>query len=103
MTTTNPEPKRLRDGGAFHKKVQAAWVAEAEGDVEVEKTVTKIDVEAGKNKNSKKKSGRLDVFVSASGGVFVIEQDNSASTFVLNFRAGSRPTLPSRSVRRLPA
>lgn len=41
MSAKNPEPKRLRDGRAFHKKVQANWKAEAEGDVRTEMTVRK--------------------------------------------------------------
>jgi hypothetical protein len=46
----------LREGKAFHRKVQAEWEAEAEGKVEVEKTVKKADAR-----------GRLDVFVSEDG------------------------------------
>ena len=53
MSGKNPEPKRLREGKAFHKKVQAEWKADAEGKVYIEKTVRKKD-----------KTGRLDVFVS---------------------------------------
>ena len=56
MSTKNPEPKRLREGKAFHKKVQAEWEANAEGKVEIEKTVKKNDG-----------TGRLDVFVSEDG------------------------------------
>ncbi|UCE62086.1 MAG: hypothetical protein JSU63_10305 [Phycisphaerales bacterium] len=56
MSAKNPEPKRLREGKAFHKKVQADWEADAEGNVEVEKTVKK---DGG--------TGRLDVFVSDDG------------------------------------
>ncbi len=57
MSGTNPEPKCLREGKAFHKKVQAEWEADAEGDVRTEMTVKKDG--AG--------TGRLDVFVSDSG------------------------------------
>ena len=53
----NPEPKCLRDGKAFHRKVQADWKADAEGDVRTEMTVKKDG--AG--------TRRLDVFVSEEG------------------------------------
>ncbi|MBN1346882.1 MAG: hypothetical protein JXQ73_29590 [Phycisphaerae bacterium] len=57
MSGRSREPERLREGKAFHKKVQADWVAEAEGDVRTEMTVRK---EGGRG-------GRLDVFVSQEG------------------------------------
>jgi hypothetical protein len=56
MSGKNPEPKRLREGKAFHKKVQDEWEADAEGKVQIEKTVKKKDG-----------TGRLDVFVSDNG------------------------------------
>ncbi len=57
MGRKKPEPKRLRNGKAFHKKVQADWEGEAEGDVQTEMTVKKEGA----------RSGRLDVFVSEEG------------------------------------
>lgn len=60
MTGKNPEPKRLREGKAFHKKVQDDWEAEAEGDVRTEMTVKKEVM-------GKEETGRLDVFVSDDG------------------------------------
>ena len=57
MNGSNPEPKRLRQGKAFHKKVQADWKANAEGDVWTEMTV----------KKDGSRTGRLDVFVSEDG------------------------------------
>lgn len=54
----------MREGKAFHKKVQADWQANAEGDVHVEMTVTKTDTETIKKTGKKKRRGRLDVFVS---------------------------------------
>ena len=57
MSEKKREPKRLREGKAFHKKVQADWRAEAEGDVRTEMTV----------KRAGGRSGRLDVFVSEDG------------------------------------
>ena len=53
----NSEPGRLRGGKAFHRKVQADWKADAEGDVQIELT----------SKMPGKKPGRLDVFVSENG------------------------------------
>lgn len=53
MSRKIPEPKRLREGKAFHKKVQAEWEADAEGEVQIEKRVKKNN-----------RVGRLDVFVS---------------------------------------
>ena len=35
------EPIQLRRGKAFHRKMQADWVETAEGDIRVEKTITK--------------------------------------------------------------
>ena len=57
MGLKNPEPRRLREGKAFHKKVQADWEADAEGDVRTEMTVRKDG----------SRTGRLDVFVSEDG------------------------------------
>lgn len=51
------EPQRLHAGKAFHRKVQADWMANAEGDVQIEMT----------SKVPGKKSGRLDVYVSDDG------------------------------------
>ena len=51
------EPQQLRAGKAFHRQVQADWKAQAQGDVETEKTTRK----AGG------KAGRMDVFVSEEG------------------------------------
>ena len=56
MSTKEPEPKRLREGKAFHKRVQAEWKANAEGKVQIERTFKKEDG-----------TGRLDVFVSDNG------------------------------------
>lgn len=68
MSGKNPEPKRLREGKAFHKKVQAEWEAYAEGEVQIEKTVKKND-----------RAGRLDVFVSDADGEIraIVEIKNS--------------------------
>ena len=57
MSTKGPEPERLREGKAFHKKVQADWKADAQGDVRTEMTVSK---DGGG-------TGRLDVFVYEDG------------------------------------
>lgn len=41
------EPKVLRRGKQFHKKLQKAWHGGAEGDVETEKSVTKANGRRG--------------------------------------------------------
>lgn len=57
MSEKRPEPKRLREGKAFHEKVQADWHARAQGDVQTEMTVKKDGC----------RTGRLDVFVFEDG------------------------------------
>ena len=50
MTGKNPEPKRPRDGKAFHRKVHADW----KGDAEAVRTEMTVKKDGGG-------SGRLDV------------------------------------------
>ena len=49
----NKEPKCLKNGKEFHKKIQAEWLDTAEGEVETEKQMVK--------QNGRK--GRMDVFI----------------------------------------
>lgn len=51
------EPKCLRDGKAFHRRVQADWMEKAQGDVQTEPAISMPG----------KKPGRMDVFVSEEG------------------------------------
>jgi len=60
----NKEPQRLRRGRQFHKRVQADWHANAEGEVETEKSVTKPSG----------RGGRMDVFVRADGKLLAVAE-----------------------------
>lgn len=66
---TNKEPKRLRRGKEFHKKIQADWINTAEGQVLIEKAV---------NKPTGRK-GRIDIFVSDAGDKMVALAEVKAS------------------------
>jgi Holliday junction resolvase-like predicted endonuclease len=63
------EPYSLRQGKAFHKKLQADWLGTAEGRILTEKAITK----------STGRKGRIDIFVDDDGGklVAVVEVKNS--------------------------
>jgi hypothetical protein len=58
---TNKEPKRLRRGKSFHKKIQADWIHTAEGHVLTEKAIIKPTG----------RKGRIDIFVSDAGDELV--------------------------------
>ena len=47
------EPSRLKRGKLFHKKIQSDWVKEAEGDIKLEKGITKPSG----------RKGRVDILV----------------------------------------
>ncbi len=53
MIPKNNEPRQLRKGKHFHKKIQEEWHSDAEGGVETEKSITKPS----------KRKGRMDIFV----------------------------------------
>jgi hypothetical protein len=53
MSRRKPEPKQLRRGKRFHKKVQKEWIRTAEGKVEPEKSMVKPG--GGK--------GRMDILI----------------------------------------
>lgn len=55
------EPSRLNRGKAFHREVQEEWRETAEGEIRIEKGITKP---LGKN-------GRVDIFVEDDGCGFV--------------------------------
>ena len=63
MGEKNREPELLRRGKAFHRKVQASWHEEAEGDVYSEKGVTKPSG----------RKGRMDVFVEGGDTKALVE------------------------------
>lgn len=53
MDTKNKEPKRLRRGKEFHKRIQKEWLNTAEGKIMPEKSTTKLSG----------RKGRMDIFV----------------------------------------
>ena len=53
MSTKNSEPRPLRRGKEFHKKVQKIWFSTANGEVMTEKSMIK----------SSGRKGRMDIFV----------------------------------------
>ena len=53
VSIMNKEPKTLKNGKEFHKKIQTEWLDTAEGEVEAEKQMIK--------QNGRK--GRMDVFI----------------------------------------
>lgn len=62
------EPERLRDGKAFHRKVQEDWVRTAEGEPEPERPCVKPSGRAG----------RIDIHVDVDAGlVAVVEVKHS--------------------------
>lgn len=76
------EPKRLRAGKAFHKKIQKEWEDTAEGDVRREETIKKLyarklNTKKRKGKVSNIKYGRVDIFVDAGDHVAIVEIKNS--------------------------
>lgn len=58
------EPKALRRGKNFHRKVQTDWLRQSEGEVLVEKVIAK--------QNGRR--GRIDVFVRAGGELVAIAE-----------------------------
>jgi hypothetical protein len=55
------EPSSLRKGKAFHKKIQADWLETAEGQILIEKAITKPTG----------RKGRIDIFVDDDGDKLV--------------------------------
>ena len=53
MIPKNNEPRQLRRGKEFHKKIQKEWHKDAEGDIKTEKSMIKPS----------KRKGRMDIFV----------------------------------------
>ena len=66
---SNKEPKRLRRGKAFHKEIQADWINTAEGQVLIEKAVTKPTG----------RKGRIDIFARDAGDKLVALAEVKAS------------------------
>jgi len=66
---TEKEPGRLSRGKAFHKKMQADWKENAQGEIESEKTITKPSG----------RGGRVDIFVCDDGDGLVAVAEVKAS------------------------
>lgn len=62
--TPNNEPKHLRQGKEFHKKIQKEWHKSAEGFIESEKTMTKPSG----------RKGRMDIFVNSDETLVAIAE-----------------------------
>lgn len=62
--TPNNEPKHLRQGKEFHKKIQKEWHKSAEGSIESEKTMTKPSG----------RKGRMDIFVNSDETLVAIAE-----------------------------
>lgn len=58
--TSADEPKQLRRGKAFHKRVQADWERDAAGNVQPEHTIALL---GKRNPVGRRRRGRLDIFV----------------------------------------
>lgn len=70
MSAENKEPKSLRLGKGFHKRIQKEWLNTAEGEVMPEKSIIK----------SSGRKGRMDIFVKNAGDkilVAIVELKNS--------------------------
>jgi len=66
---TKKEPGRLSRGKAFHKKMQADWEKNAQGEIQSEKTITKPSGHRG----------RVDIFVHDDGDGLVAVAEVKAS------------------------
>jgi hypothetical protein len=76
------EPKQLRRGKEFHKKIQAEWIAEAEGDVRPERTIIKPSG----------RKGRVDVFVD--------DDDPDGCIAIVEVKASDWDKMTEQAVRR---
>ena len=78
----NKEPKRLRRGKAFHKKIQKEWLETAQGTILPEKTIRRLT----------KRRGRIDVFVD--------DDSNENHVAVVEIKASDWNRMKSKAVRR---
>lgn len=74
------EPKRLREGKAFHRKIQQEWLDEAEGQIELEKGIKKTTGQRG----------RIDIMVDA-------QEETKA---LIEIKASDWDAMSDQSVRR---
>lgn len=74
------EPKRLKRGKEFHKKIQADWGNAAEGDVTAERSITKP---SGRR-------GRIDVFVECDDELVAIAEIKASNWDAMSEQAVRR-------------
>ena len=84
MNTKNSEPKPLRRGKDFHKKIQKEWLDTAEGEVTPEKSMTKPSG----------RKGRMDIFVRSDEKLVAIAEIKNSDWDAMT------PTALRRNVRR---
>ncbi|MDD5111444.1 MAG: hypothetical protein PHG85_02765 [Candidatus Altiarchaeota archaeon] len=84
MSTTNREPKSLRRGKNFHKKIQKEWCKTAEGNVEIEKSMTKLSG----------RKGRMDIFIESDKKLVAIAEIKASDWDTMN------PAVIRRNVKR---
>lgn len=81
MKTTN-EPRQLRRGKIFHKKIQKDWIKTAQGNIKAERTILK--------RNQRK--GRVDVFVD--------DDDPEGTATIVEIKASDWDKMTEPAVRR---
>ena len=79
---SNKEPKRLRRGKDFHKKIQTEWLETAQGFILPEKTVRRLS----------KSRGRIDIFVN--------DDSNENHVAVVEIKASDWDKMKAKAVRR---
>jgi len=84
MSAKNNEPKPLRQGKKFHKKIQREWLDSAEGIVKPEKGITK----------SSGRKGRIDIFVKSDEKLVAIAEIKNSNWDIMN------PDAVRRNVKR---
>ena len=74
------EPKSLRRGKEFHRKIQKEWIHTAEGEVTAEKSVVKQDG----------RRGRIDIFVDADKTLAAIAEIKASDWDKMTLKAVRR-------------
>ena len=84
MIVKNSEPKPLRQGKEFHKKIQKEWLNSAEGIVKPEKGIIKPSG----------RKGRIDIFVKSDEKLVVVVEIKNSDWDIMN------PDAVRRNVKR---
>ncbi|MCK5608143.1 hypothetical protein KAR91_40050 [Candidatus Pacearchaeota archaeon] len=74
MSAKNNEPKPLRQGKKFHKKIQKEWLKTAEGDIKPEKGIIKPSG----------KKGRIDIFVKSDEKLVAVVEIKNSNWDIMN-------------------